>query len=184
MIDINNFDAIEIGLASSKQIRGWSLGRGHQAGDHQLPHAQAREGRPLLRAHLRSDQGLGVLLRQVQARPLQGHRLRALRRRGHALEGPPRADGPHRPGRPGQPHLVLQGRPEPHRLPARHGSQGAREDPLLRRVDRDVGRPGGALARPADARGARCRGARPPARRAEGARRRAQDVARGAPGRT
>ena len=26
MIDINNFDAIEIGLASSKQIRGWSSG--------------------------------------------------------------------------------------------------------------------------------------------------------------
>ncbi len=65
------------------------LGRGHQAGDDQLPHAQAREGRPVLRAHLRSDQGLGVLLRQVQARPLQGHRLRALRRRGHAVQGAP-----------------------------------------------------------------------------------------------
>ena len=26
MIDVNNFDAIEIGLASSKQIRGWSSG--------------------------------------------------------------------------------------------------------------------------------------------------------------
>ena len=65
------------------------LRRGHQAGDDQLPHAEAREGRALLRAHLRSDQGLGVLLRQVQARPLQGHRLRALRRRGHALQGPP-----------------------------------------------------------------------------------------------
>ena len=26
MLDINNFDAIEIGLASSKQIRGWSSG--------------------------------------------------------------------------------------------------------------------------------------------------------------
>ena len=97
------------------------LRRGHQAGDDQLPHAQARERRPLLRAHLRSDQGLGVLLRQVQARPLQGHRLRALRRRGDALEGAPRAHGPHRPRRAGQPHLVLQGRAEPHRLPARHG---------------------------------------------------------------
>ena len=139
------------------------LRRGHQARDDQLPHAQAREGRPVLRAHLRSDQGLGVLLRQVQARPLQGHRLRALRRRGHALQGPPRAHGPHRPGRAGQPHLVLQGRPEPHRLPARHGSQGAREDPLLRRVDRHLGRPGGALARPPEARGRDAGRARPPA---------------------
>ena len=65
------------------------LRRGHEAGDDQLPHAEAREGRPLLRAHLRSHQGLGVLLRQVQARPLQGHRLRALRRRGHAVQGAP-----------------------------------------------------------------------------------------------
>ena len=65
------------------------LRRGHEARDDQLPHAQAREGRPLLRAHLRSHQGLGVLLRQVQARPLQGHRLRALRRRGHAVQGAP-----------------------------------------------------------------------------------------------
>ena len=89
MIDINNFDAIEIGLASLQADPLLVLRRGHQAGDDQLPHAQAGEGRPLLRAHLRSDQGLGVLLRQVQARPLQGHRLRALRRRGHAVQGAP-----------------------------------------------------------------------------------------------
>ena len=98
-VDINNFDAIEIGLASSKKIRELELRRGHEARDDQLPHPEAREGRAVLRAHLRSDQGLGVLLRQVQAGPLQGHRLRALRRRGHPLEGPPRAHGPHRPRR-------------------------------------------------------------------------------------
>ena len=63
--------------------------RGEEAGDHQLPDAQAREGRPLLREDLRADQGLGVLLRQVQARPVQGHHLRTLRRRSHALEGAP-----------------------------------------------------------------------------------------------
>ena len=49
--------------------------RGQEARDDQLPHAQAGEGRPLLREDLRSHQGLGVLLRQVQARPLQGHHL-------------------------------------------------------------------------------------------------------------
>ena len=74
--------------------------RGHQARDDQLPDAQAGEGRSVLRAHLRSDQGLGVLLRQVQADPPHGHRLRQVRRRGHALQGPPRADGSHRAGRP------------------------------------------------------------------------------------
>ena len=99
MIDINEFDAIRIGLASTQADPRLVLGRGHEARDDQLPHAQARARRPLLRAHLRSDEGLGVLLRQVQARPLQGHHLRALRRRGDAAEGAPRAHGPHRPGR-------------------------------------------------------------------------------------
>ena len=73
--------------------------RGHQAGNHQLPNAQAGEGRPLLREDLRPDPRLGVLLRQVQARALQGHRLRALWRGSHAPEGAPRAHGSHRPGR-------------------------------------------------------------------------------------
>ena len=77
-----------------------------------------------------------MLLRQVQARPLQGHHLRALRRRGDAPEGAPRADGAHRPGRAGLAHLVLQGRAEPHRLPARHRPARAREGALLRRLDR------------------------------------------------
>ena len=109
MNDINNFDAMKSAWPRpSRSAPG--LGRGREAGDDQLPDAEAREGRALLRAHLRSDQGLGVLLRQVQARPLQGHRLRALRRRGDALEGAPRAHGSHRPGRARLPHLVLQGR--------------------------------------------------------------------------
>ena len=82
-----------------------------------------------------------MLLRQVQARPLQGDHLRALRRRGHAPEGAPRADGPHRPRRARLAHLVLQGRAEPHRLPARHRAARAREGPLLRRLDRHRGRP-------------------------------------------
>ena len=81
-----------------------------------------------------------MLLRQVQARPLQGHHLRALRRRGDAAEGAPRAHGSHRPRRAGLAHLVLQGRAEPHRLPARHRSARAREGPLLRRLDRHAGR--------------------------------------------
>ena len=136
MIDINDFDAIRIGLASSEADPRLVVGRGHQAGDDQLPHAQARAGRSLLRAHLRSDEGLGVLLRQVQARPLQGHHLRALRRRGDAPEGAPRAHGSHRPGRARLAHLVLQGRPEPDRLPARHRAARAREGPVLRRLDR------------------------------------------------
>ena len=108
--------------------------RGQEAGDHQLPHAQAGEGRALLREDLRSDPGLGVLLRQVQAGPLQGHHLRALRRRGHPRQGAARADGPHRAGRAGHAHLVLQGCAEPAGLPARPGAEGPGEGHLLRRL--------------------------------------------------
>ena len=89
MLEVNNFNAIRISLASPDQIREWSKGEVDQARDDQLPDAQAGEGRSVRRAHLRSDEGLGVLLRQVQADPLQGHHLRQVRRRGHALQGPP-----------------------------------------------------------------------------------------------
>ena len=94
-----------------------------------------------------------MLLRQVQARPLQGHHLRALRRRGDAPEGAARAHGPHRPRRSGLAHLVLQGRPEPHRLPARHRASRAREGALLRRVHRHAGRRREAAVRPGRPRG-------------------------------
>ena len=93
-----------------------------------------------------------MLLRQVQEGPLQGHRLRALRRRGDPLQGSPRAHGSHRPRRSGLPHLVLQGRPEPDRLPDRHGSEGAREGPLLRGLGDHLGRRGGSLEGPRQAR--------------------------------
>ena len=173
-------------------------GRGHQARDDQLPDAQAGEGRALRRAHLRSHQGLGVLLRQVQADPLQGHHLRQVRRRGHALQGPPRADGPHPAGQPGQPHLVLQGHAEPPGHPARHQPAQPRAHPLLRAVHRHPRRRGRAQAR---ARGDRGRGRgpwrrgrpapdrargpaphrrEPPARRARRGARRHQGRARGA----
>ena len=39
--------------------------RDQEAGDDQLPHLQAGAGRPVLRAHLRADQGLRVPVRQV-----------------------------------------------------------------------------------------------------------------------
>ena len=48
------FDELRIGLATADDIRRWSLRRGQEARDHQLPHAQAREGRPLRRADLRT----------------------------------------------------------------------------------------------------------------------------------
>ena len=48
------------------------LRRDQEAGDDQLPHLQAGARRPVLRPHLRPDQGLRVLVRQVQAHEVRG----------------------------------------------------------------------------------------------------------------
>ena len=122
-----------------------------------------------------------MLLRQVQARPLQGDHLRALRRRGDAPEGPPRADGAHRPRRTGQPHLVLQGRSEPHRLPARHRPARAREGPLLRGLDRHGRRQRGARQGPQRPRGQGPRRGRADLRRPRRGARRARAAAPATP---
>ena len=93
---------------------------GHEAGDDQLPHTEAGEGRPLLREDLRPDEGLRVLLRQVQARPLQGHRLRQVRRRGGALARCAASAWATSSWRRRWPHLVRQGHAEPPRPAAGH----------------------------------------------------------------
>ncbi len=115
-----------------------------------------------------------MLLRQVQARPLQGHHLRALRRRGDPAEGAPRAHGPHRPGRARFPHLVLQGRAVAHRLPARHRAARAGEGALLRRLDRHRRRQGREAEGPRRPRGQGARRVRRGRRRPRGAARRSR----------
>ncbi len=61
------FDRIQISIASPEKILSWSLRRNQKAGDDQLSDLQAGARWALLRPHLRSDQGLRVLVRQVQA---------------------------------------------------------------------------------------------------------------------
>ena len=122
-----------------------------------------------------------MLLRQVQARPLQGDHLRALRRRGDAAEGAPRAHGSHRSRRARLSHLVLQGRPEPDRLPARHRPARAREGALLRRLDRHGRRPGEARRRSRRPRGQGARRVRADLRRPRRAARDARRASRAPP---
>src|SRR4051794_23844962 len=108
------------------------LRRDQEAGDHQLPHLQAGARRPVLRAHFRADQGLRVPVRQVQADEVQGHHLRKMLGRSDAVAGPARAHGPHRAGRPGGAHLVLEVAAVAHRAVARHDAEGSRTDSVLR----------------------------------------------------
>src|SRR5665811_1620515 len=109
VLDVNNFDQLRIGLATADSIRTWSNGEVKKP--ETINYRTLRpEKDGLFCENLRADQGLGVLLREVQAGPLQGDHLRTLRGRSHPVQGSPRADGPYRAGRPGRPHLV----------PARH----------------------------------------------------------------
>ncbi len=116
------------------------LRRGQEARDHQLPHVQAREGRLVLRADLRSREGLRVRLRQVQGHEVQGHHLRPVQREGHAQPRPPQADGPPEPRRTDRPHLVLQGDPLAPGQPAGHEDQRPGEGHLLPGLRRDRSR--------------------------------------------
>ena len=67
--------AAELVMKKSSGIPVVVIRGGDEAGNDQLSHAEAGEGRALLREDLWSDEGLRVLLRQVQAGALQGHRL-------------------------------------------------------------------------------------------------------------
>ena len=107
-----------------------------------------------------------MLLRQVQAGPFPRHHLRALRGRGHAVQGPPRAHGPYRAGRARRPHLVSARHPQLAGLPAHgyrspRGAQGqaAGEGHLLRRQPGHLGGRGEAPPRAAQRRGRAGRGA-------------------------
>ena len=59
MIDINDFDAIRIGLASSKQIRDWSSGEVTKPETINYRTLKPERDGLLQGAHLRSDQGRG-----------------------------------------------------------------------------------------------------------------------------
>src|SRR5204862_3517693 len=100
------------------------LRRDQEAGDHQLPYLQARARRPVLRPHLRADQGLRVLVRQVQADEVQGHHLRKMLGRSDAVAGPARAHGSYRTGGPGRAYLVPEVAAVAQRPSARHDAEG------------------------------------------------------------
>src|SRR5450759_2799585 len=108
------------------------LRRDQKAGNDQLSDLQARARRPVLRAHLRADQGLRVLVRQVQAHEVQGHHLRKMLGRSDAQPRAARAPGSYRIGRAGRAYLVPAVAAEPNWPAARYDAEGPRAHPLFR----------------------------------------------------
>ena len=62
---METFDAIKIGIASPEKIREWSYGEVKKPETINYRTLKPERGRPVLRAHLWTHQGLGVPLRQV-----------------------------------------------------------------------------------------------------------------------
>ncbi len=89
MLDVNMFDQLKIRLATADQIRNWSHGEVKKPETINYRTLRPEKDGLFCEKIFGPTPRLGVLLRQVQARPLQGHHLRTLRRRSHALEGPP-----------------------------------------------------------------------------------------------
>ena len=96
MLDVNDFDQLRIGLATADDIRTWS-------------HGEVKKPETINYRTLRPEKD-GLFCERIfgptkdwecycgkyKRVRFKRHHLRALRRRGHALEGPPRAHGPHR----------------------------------------------------------------------------------------
>ena len=75
MLDVNFFDELRIGLAAAEDIRAWSHGEVKKPETINYRTLKPEKDGLVLREDLRSHPGLGVRLRQVQAGPVQGHRL-------------------------------------------------------------------------------------------------------------
>ena len=144
MIDINNFDAIEISLASSKQIRSWSSG-------------EVIKPETINYRTLKPEKD-GLFCERIFGPTKDWEcycgKYKRVRYKGIVCErcGVEVTRSKVRRERMGHVDLAapvshiwfFKGVPEPDRLPARHGAEGTREGPVLRRVDHHVGRRRGA----------------------------------------
>ena len=75
MLDVNYFDEIRIGLATADQIRAWSNGEVKKPETINYRTLKPEKDGLFCERIFGPDAGLGVPLRQVQARPLQGDHL-------------------------------------------------------------------------------------------------------------
>ena len=147
-MDINNFDAIEIGLASSKKIRSWS-------------HGEVTKPETINYRTLKPEKD-GLFCERIFGPTKDWEcycgKYKRVRYKGIVCErcGVEVTRSKVRRERMGHIDLAapvshiwfFKGVPEPDRLPDRHGSEGAREGPLLRRLDRHLDRRGGARQGP------------------------------------
>ena len=128
---INDYASVKISLARPHDIRSWSFGEVKKPETINYRTYRPEKDGLFCERIFGPGEGLGMRLRQVPRHEVQGDDLRPLRRQGHAQPRPPQADGPHRAGRAGRPHLVLQGDAQPPGQPAGHEDDQPGEGDLL-----------------------------------------------------
>src|SRR6266849_2747467 len=137
MLEVNDFNAIRISLASPEQIRGWSYG-------------EVTKPETINYRTLKPEKD-GLFCERIFGPTKDWEcycgKYKRVRYKGIVCERCGVEVTRSKVRR--EPHLVLQGRAQPHRLPARHGAEGAGEGPVLRGLGDQLGRPRGARARPA-----------------------------------
>ena len=128
---INDYGAVKIGLASPYDIRSWSFG-------------EVKKPETINYRTYRPEKD-GLFCERIFGPEKDWEcacgKYRGMKYKGMICDrcgvkvthspGPPQADGPHRAGRAGRPHLVLQGDAQPPRHPARHEDDQPRADHLL-----------------------------------------------------
>ena len=100
MLDVNFFDELRIGLATAEDIRTWSHGEVKKPETINYRTLKPEKDGLFCEKIFGPTRDWECYCGKVQAGALPGHHLRALRRRGDPRQGAPRADGPHRAGRP------------------------------------------------------------------------------------
>ena len=115
VLDVNNFDAIRISLASPEAIRSWSYGEVTKPETINYRTLKPEHGGLFCERIFGPTKDLECYCGKYKRIRHAGTDLRQVRRRGDALESSPRAHGSHRARRAGRAHLVRQGNAEPAR---------------------------------------------------------------------
>ena len=131
------FDQVAIAVASPDTIRSWTKGEVKNPETINYRTFKPEKGGLFCERIFGPTRDWECSCGKVQAHQAQGRHLRPLRRRSDARPRAPRAHGPHRTGRAGLAHLVLQVHALPPRPHARHERAPARARHLLRGLHRD-----------------------------------------------
>ena len=110
---INDYTSVKISLARPHDIRSWSFGEVKKPETINYRTYRPEKDGLFCERIFGPEKDWECACGKYRGHEVQGDDLRPLRREDHPQPRAPQADGPHRAGRAGRPHLVLQGDAQP-----------------------------------------------------------------------